>query len=267
MNRLSSNACPMTAVSAERDDDRDDRHQHRDRGADERADDEQQHDQRGRQPELQLALVCRSLSESSVKSRSSVYSPVMCAANPPLPSAPLHDGDEVRDPLVLRMGEDDGQQRRVPVGRDQDLAARVQVAGDLRDAAVATRPPSARLAHACGERRIGDDEALGPHDDHLVDRVLVRQPRVDQLLRRVGLGVVGQLRVRRQTRSPAASRSGPTTRRTTTPHAASTRPGLRRGELRKPPRPEPGPRPIGSGLRDGERFGEEIDIPGSLNAA
>ena len=56
-NRLSWKHLPDDCGDGEGYDDREDRHQHRDRHAEERPDDQQQHDQCCRQSELQLALV------------------------------------------------------------------------------------------------------------------------------------------------------------------------------------------------------------------
>ena len=166
---------------AEGDDDRDDRHQHRDRDADERADDQQQHDERGGQPELQLALAqvaAGQLGEVAIErvGAGDVRGEASAAVGA------LNEGDQVGDPLVLRLGDHDGQHRGVPVGRDQDPAAGVQVAGDLLHGAAATGLRD-HSTHVGGKGGIGDDRALGAHDDDLVDRVLTRQPRVDQILR------------------------------------------------------------------------------------
>jgi hypothetical protein len=68
----------------------------------------------------------------------------------------LNEGDEVGDPLILRVGS--------------------------------AQPGT----HARGVGGIGDGVTLGAHDDDLVHRVAVRDPRVDEVLCCGGLGVVGQ---------------------------------------------------------------------------
>ena len=73
-----------------------------------------------------------------MKSRSSVKLAGDVRCEPGLAVPLLDDGDDVGDPLVLRVGEDDGQNRRVLVGRDEDLAARVEIAGDPLDRAATT---------------------------------------------------------------------------------------------------------------------------------
>ena len=86
----------------------------------------------------------------------------------------LHGRDEPGDPLVLRLGEDDRQHGGVAVGRHEDLAARIQVAGDALHPSAAAEVRRQR-AHARLEGGIRGDEVLGPHDDELVDRLLIRE--------------------------------------------------------------------------------------------
>ena len=112
----------------------------------------------------------RSLSDSSVRSRSSVSPPVMCAAKPWLPFA--RSTVATRPAIRSSFGPARTTGSGVPVGRHQALVAPVQVAGDLRDVAAATHLCDER-ADPRGEDGIRDDRALGPHDDDLVDLVLM----------------------------------------------------------------------------------------------
>ena len=143
---------------------------------------------------------------------------------------------------------DDGQHGGVPVGATPGSAARIQVAGDLGCASVATRLRG-KGAHPCGEGPIGDHEALGPHDDDFVDRALVRQAGVDQFCAASDSGwfVSFESDVRPEPRSVPTR---PNDTRTTTPQRASTRPGLRVANSASRRGPNPDPRRAGSGLRD-----------------
>jgi hypothetical protein len=82
---------PDDCGDTQRDDDRVERHQHRDRRARRRAEDEQQHHQRGRQAELQLTLaevIFGDLDEVPA----TLLMPVMLTAKPSVPFASQQQG-------------------------------------------------------------------------------------------------------------------------------------------------------------------------------
>ena len=162
---------PDDRGDGQRDDDRDDRHQHRDRHAEQRPDHQQQDHECRRQPELQLTLaqIARgellevTIERVAARNVGREARAAVCA---------LDARDQAGDPLVLRLGEDDGQHGGVTVGRNQALAARVQVGGDPPHRTAASDVRRDR-AHARLEAGIRRDEGLGPHDDELIDRLLM----------------------------------------------------------------------------------------------
>ena len=183
----------------------------------------------------------RSLADSSVKSRSSVWLPVMCAANPPLPSA--RSTTEMRSAIrsSSRLGDDDGQHRGVPVGRHQDLAARVQVAGDLRHAAAATdlrRPAPARAPRTRDRTTTRRSERTTMTSS---TASASGQPRVDELLRRGRTRGGWSGSSPTSGPSPAASRPGPSTRARPRPTRPARGPVCRvaNSASRRGPNPDP----------------------------
>ena len=147
---------------AEGDDDRDQGHQQRDRHPNHGADDQQQDDQRRRQPELELTLLKVLLCELlEIAGDGELAGDV--DGEPVGAIGPRRDLEDLVDVVLGLLGEDERDDRRVLVGGDEDLAAGLEVACYLLDAAALLRlldqAPDSVLE--CG---VGDRVALRADD-------------------------------------------------------------------------------------------------------
>ena len=126
----------------------------------------------------------------------------------------------------------------------------------LRRACADQRP------HARGEGGSETTRALGAHDDDLVDRV---RPGSRASMRSCAWSDSGWLvRLESEVRpEPSSVPIKPSDTSTTTPHTASTRPGRRVANSASRLGPSPNSEPRHGCCGSSERFGEEIDIPGS----
>ena len=122
------NSCETSVDEAEADHDREQRHQDRDQPGDDRAEDEQQDHERGRQPEVELA-VPRSLDERVLKSFPTGGQPVTATGK----SARSFAAHRVHHRFDIGVGRGaQVDQCRVAVGGDQRAARGSDPAGDAR---------------------------------------------------------------------------------------------------------------------------------------